>query len=180
MKHGCYIKHNQIIPLCKGGQGVEKSRKIGSFVMNIMGLTISSYWWCTNKKDLVVLEHGNQVSIFGATPMLQHGWSEIFLKIGWFHGRTPNVFVNQSPGEHFWAIKLAFAPAPSQGWPLLKSVDECQSKSHASRPSGGGVGCATLCIFWITGHVRGISFCYQIIIYLVYLWIWSFSPLIKI
>jgi hypothetical protein len=129
MKHGCYIKHNQIIPLCKGGQGVEKSRKIGSFVMNIMGLTISSYWWCTNKKDLVVLEHGNQVSIFGATPMLQHGWSEIFFKIGWFHGRTPNVFV---------------------------------------------------CIFWITSHVRSISFCYQIIIYLVYLWIWSFSPLIKI
>jgi hypothetical protein len=40
MKHGCYIKHNQIIPLRNGGQGLEKSRKIGSFVMNIMGLTL--------------------------------------------------------------------------------------------------------------------------------------------
>lgn len=67
-----------------------------------------------------------------------------FFKIGWFHGRTPNVFVNQSPGEYFWALKLAFAPAPSQGWPLLKSVDECQSKSHASRPLGGGRVCHSL------------------------------------
>jgi hypothetical protein len=76
-----------------------------------MGLTIESYWWCTNKKDLVVLEHGNQVSIFGATPMLQHGWREMFLKIGWFHWRTlslnitllflpPNVTSVVQPLDH--------------------------------------------------------------------------------